>query len=72
MKTYHAYYHMKLKRLGYIRNPRSLSVGHYELCRDNIGVYLGDPIISEFRENANKPSGCMKADILHKAIHLLC
>ncbi len=43
VKTYHAYYHMKLKRLGYIRNPRSLSVGHYELCCDNIRGLLRRP-----------------------------
>ncbi len=36
MQTYHAYYHMKLKRLCYVHNPRSLSVGHYELSRDDI------------------------------------
>ncbi len=31
------------KRLGYVRNPRSLSVGHYELCRDDIGDLPGSP-----------------------------
>ncbi len=40
MLTYHAYYRMKLKRLCYVRNPRSLSVGHYELCRDDIRALL--------------------------------
>ncbi len=32
----------------------SLSVGHYELCRDDIsGISLEAPIISDLRENAN-------------------
>ncbi len=28
---------------GYVCNPGSLSVGHYELCRDDIGDLPGSP-----------------------------
>ncbi len=36
----------KIKQL-YYENHGSLSVGHYELCRDDIGDLLGSPIISD-------------------------
>ncbi len=31
------------KRLGYVRNPRSLMEGTETLCRDDIGDLLGSP-----------------------------
>ncbi len=41
------------QRLGYVRNPHSPMEGTEMLCRDDIGIYLGAPIISDLRENAN-------------------
>ncbi len=32
-----------VKRLGYVRNPRSLMEGTETLCRDDIGDLLGSP-----------------------------
>ncbi len=34
-------------RLDYVRNPRSLMEGTETLCRDDIGIYLEAPIISD-------------------------
>ncbi len=42
------------QRLGYVRNPRSLMEGTETLCRDDIGIYLEAPIISDLREKANE------------------
>ncbi len=39
---------------GYVCNPGSLSVGHYELCRDDIGDLPGSPEHLWLRENANE------------------
>ncbi len=36
------------------RNYGSLSVGHYELCRDDIGDLPGSPEHLWLRENANE------------------
>ncbi len=34
---------IKYKRLGYVRNPRSLMEGTETLCRDDIGDLPGSP-----------------------------
>ncbi len=39
---------------GYVCNHGSLSVGHYELCRDDIGDLPGSPEHLWLRENANE------------------
>ncbi len=38
----------------YLLKISSLSVGHYELCRDNIGDLPGSPEHLWLRENANE------------------
>ncbi len=42
------------KRLGYVRNPRSLMEGTETLCRDDIGDLPGSPEHLWLRENANE------------------
>ncbi len=37
------FHSMGEKRLGYVRNPRSLMEGTETLCRDDIGDLLGSP-----------------------------
>ncbi len=41
------YFCVQRKRLGYVRNPRSLMEGTETLCRDDIGIYLEAPNISD-------------------------
>ncbi len=48
------YFLEKEKRLGYVRNPRSLMEGTETLCRDDIGDLLGSPNHLWLRENANE------------------
>ncbi len=38
---------LNTERLGYVRNPRSLMEGTETLCRDDIGIYLEAPNISD-------------------------
>ncbi len=45
---------LKMKLDKKTQNPSSLSVGHYELCRDDIGDLLGSPEHLWLRENANE------------------
>ncbi len=47
-------WNIKYHVLGYYRNLGSLSVGHYELCRDDIGDLPGCPEHLWLRENANE------------------
>ncbi len=35
------------ERLGYVRNPRSMMEGTETLCRNDIGIYLEAPNISD-------------------------
>ncbi len=42
------------KRLGYVRNPRSLMEGTETLYRDDIGDLPGSPEHLWLRENANE------------------
>ncbi len=35
--------YVSIKRLGYVRNPRSLMEGTETLCRDDIGDLPGSP-----------------------------
>ncbi len=47
-------YNQCSKRLGYVRNPRSLMEGTETLCRDDIGDLPGSPEHLWLRENANE------------------
>ncbi len=40
--------------MNQLEKLRSLSVGHYELCRDDIGDLPGSPEHLWLRENANE------------------